>query len=81
MSVSLKGSCQENGAKFSVVPKNKTRSNGQKLMHIKFHLNMTKNFFTVWVTVLGQVAQGGCEESPSQELFRKCLDAILCSVH
>ncbi|OWK60700.1 hypothetical protein RLOC_00012187 [Lonchura striata] len=37
----LKGGCQRNEASlFSVVPSNRTRNNGQKLTHRKFHLNM-----------------------------------------
>ncbi|KAJ7414221.1 hypothetical protein WISP_85345 [Willisornis vidua] len=36
----LKGRCQGNGAMlFSVVPRNRTRGNGQEWMHKKFHLN------------------------------------------
>lgn len=43
----LKGRCQEDAAKlFSMVPSDRRNSNGNKLNHRKFHLNMKQNFFT-----------------------------------
>jgi len=44
---------------FSVVPRNRTRGNGHKMKHRKFHTNMRKNPFTVRMTALEQIAQGG----------------------
>jgi len=43
---------------FLVVCSNRTRSNGLKLEHRKFHTNMQKNFFTL--RLMEQVAQSGC---------------------
>lgn len=46
----LKGQCNEDGVRiFSVVPSTRTRGNGNKPEQKRFHLNIRKYFFTVWV--------------------------------
>jgi len=64
---------------FSGAPSHRTRGNGHKLKHRKFHLNIRKNFFTLRVMAHWNRLPRGVMESPSLEMFKSRLDEVLCN--
>ncbi|KGL85516.1 hypothetical protein N309_10283, partial [Tinamus guttatus] len=74
----LKRGSEEDGAGlFSVVATNRTRGNGHKLKHQKFHRNLRKKFLTVRVTEHWNRLPREVVESPSLEIFKSHLDTVL----
>jgi len=63
-----------------VVTSNRTKGNGHKLKHRKFHPNMRKNFFPPRVMEHWNRLPREVVDSPSLEIFKTRLDAVLCSL-
>ena len=63
-----------------VLCSNRTRGNGHKLKHEKFHLNMRKNFLSVRVTMHWNKMPREILESPSLEIFKTFMDVFLSNL-
>jgi len=74
----LKGGCKEDGARlYSVVPRERTRSNGHRLKHRRFPLNIRKHLFIVRVTEHWHRLPREAVESPALEIPKSHLAMAL----
>ena len=72
-----KGGCKEGRARlFSMVLRDRIRSNGHRLKHGRFCLNIRKHFFIVRVTKHSPRLLREIVESPSLAIFKSRLDTI-----
>lgn len=62
------------------MPSNRTRNNGHKLNHKKFHLKMRKKFFTLRIAKHWNRLSRQVVESLSLEILKTHLDTFLCNL-